>query len=293
MDCANMAPMTKRALYGLLGGTAVGLLDLAVMLLLGVEVTWHGHNLILVVMGVFTATFAALGYANGKLMDARAELEQSHAEKLQFERLASMGRMAATVAHEVRNPLGVIKSSAALLTESLPHEDEDGRKAGRFIAEEIDRLDAFVRSMLDFSRPITAQRHSVTLATLTERVLRLCDDDKLVIDVGEGACSVDADLMVRAIAALTDNACQAANERVELSIHVEGERLNISVSDDGEGIDPDVGETIFEPFVTTRPSGTGLGLPIAARIVEAHDGIIELEPSPAGACFWISVPKAA
>ena len=137
----------KRPLLGLAAGIAIGVVDLTVLLLIGVEMTWRGTNLIVPVMGVFTATFAALGFTIGHLTDARVqlaarlgELQHTQAQVLQYEKLASIGRMAAGVAHEVRNPLGVIKSSAALLVESLPDGDEDGRRAGRFIREEIDRL---------------------------------------------------------------------------------------------------------------------------------------------------------
>jgi two-component system sensor histidine kinase HydH len=306
-SCDDRGMIDKRPLLGLVAGVAIGLMDLTALSLLGVEMLWQGTDLSLAVMGVFTATFAALGFSIGHLADARAqlrerlvELERTQAQMLQYEKLASIGRMAAGVAHEVRNPLGVIKSSAALLVESLPDEDEDGRKAGRFIREEIDRLDGFIRSLLDFSRPIEPQRQSVELGDLAERIERLTEEPRRftgaslsVETVGRGAWSVDSDLLARAVAALATNACQATGSGGRVAIRIDAANGRIVVADDGEGIDPEIRERLFEPFVTTKAKGTGLGSSMAARIVEAHGGQVVvvdgagLGEGGAGACFEV------
>jgi two-component system, NtrC family, sensor histidine kinase HydH len=291
-----MGRMTKNARHGALAGLAVGLTDLVVLEVMGVAFMWKGYNLILPVMGVFAATFAALGYMNGKLVDARQALLRSQAEKLQYEKLASIGQMAATVAHEVRNPLGVIKSASSLLTESLPADDADGHKAGRFISEEIDRLDAFVRALLDYARPIQAQRERIGLDELAERVERLTAGQPLrpQIDVESGHVHVDPELMAHAIAALVTNACQAAKTRVSVTIRVLHGGLDVRVIDDGDGVDDELATTIFEPFVTHKTKGTGLGLPMAARVVQAHSGELSLDPHEGpGACFRIVVGENA
>ncbi|MEQ9322103.1 MAG: ATP-binding protein [Polyangiaceae bacterium] len=297
----------KRPLLGLAAGIAIGVVDLTVLLLIGVEMTWRGTNLIVPVMGVFTATFAALGFTIGHLTDARVqlaarlgELQHTQAQVLQYEKLASIGRMAAGVAHEVRNPLGVIKSSAALLVESLPDGDEDGRRAGRFIREEIDRLDDFIRALLDFSRPIEPRRCEVSLDELVDRVERLTEASQRrtgasleVKSVGARTWMLDADLLCRAVVALATNACQAAGEGGRVLIRIDADQGRIVVADDGEGVDPEIRERVFEPFVTTKAKGTGLGSSMAARIVEAHGGRIVivdgqgLGPRGAGARFEV------
>ena len=305
---AMIGDMTaKRPLLGLVAGVAIGLMDLAALLMMGVDMTWRGANLILPVMGVFTTTFAALGYSIGRLADARdqlgerlVELERTQAQMLQYEKLASIGRMAAGVAHEVRNPLGVIKSSAALLVESLPASDEDGKKAGRFISEEIDRLDGFIRSLLDFSRPIAPERRDVALGDLGERIERLTEEPRRragaslkVVSVGGRMWSLDADLLARAVAALATNACQAAGDGGRVEVRIDADVGRIVVADDGDGIDPEIRQRLFEPFVTTKAKGTGLGSSMAARIVEAHGGHVVIVDGAGlgaggkGACFEV------
>lgn len=301
-----------KAWWGLGLGLLLGLCDLVVLSLVGIEMRHGELDMALPVMAVFTVTFGALGYANGRLAEARGEiraqleqLQHTQRQMLEYEKLASIGRMAASVAHEVRNPLGVIKSSAALLVECVDPAEADAVKAGRFIAEEIQRLDGFIRSLLDFSRPLSPTPRAVTVEELVERLRELGGEEARVAGVdlelaGEGGpWRMDLDLIARAVTTLVVNGCQATGKggrvRVSISDGPSGE-VEITVADDGPGIDRELGEKIFEPFVTTKAKGTGLGLPMAQRIVEAHRGIIALLEARGlgddgrGACFRLSLP---
>jgi signal transduction histidine kinase len=293
------APAMRRwSWIGLAAGLALALIDLGLAALLGVRIERGGVSLIVPVLGLFAATFAAFGWIAGRLAEALAALRDSQRRALEIEKLASLGRAAAAVAHEVRNPLGVIRSSAALLLERSSTEDQEQGKAARFIVLEVDRLDGFVRRLLDFARPLTPERRPIDLRVLLERVQMLAGGSlEFAVNGSVHRPAVDADLISQAVLALALNAREAAGEsgRVRVEATVERNTLRIEVADDGAGIGELDAGRIFEPFVTTRPRGTGLGLPAAQRIAEAHGGSLRLEgrglgPEGRGARFVLQVP---
>ena len=307
-----MVKRFSKAWIGLGLGILLGLTDLVVLVVAGIEMRHGDVDMAVPVMAVFMLTVGALGYAIGRLSEAREriraqldELRRTQQQMLDIEKLASIGRMAAGVAHEVRNPLGVIKSSAALLVDCVDPTEEDAVQAGRFIALEIDRLDGFIRSLLDFSRPLTPTRDEVTAEALACRVRELGVDAAhaagaaLEVSASGGPWALDLDMVARAVATLVVNAIQAAGEggNVGVTISDGADGALITVADDGPGIDDDVAHKIFEPFVTTKAKGTGLGLPMAQRIIEAHHGVIDrldtagLGVHGAGACFRLSLPR--
>ncbi len=280
------------------------------------------------VMLLFVATFATLGYALGRLIEARrsatadaalirAQLEALEASKRQlvdYETLASIGRLAAGVAHEVRNPLAVIRGAASLLCERLPSDDPDAQRASHFIREEVDRLDDFVATLLDFSRPLVARRERVPMADVFERVELLSAHAlraakcALSTDTGDvESFSLDRDPVAQALAALVVNAAEAIADvdperrpADQGTIRISARRIaggvTITIADDGPGIDPDLRERVLDPFVTTRARGTGLGLPMSARILRAHGGDLEiggegLGPAGRGACVVATIPE--
>ncbi|MCA9689995.1 MAG: ATP-binding protein [Nannocystaceae bacterium] len=314
-----MPPRRAYRYLGLAAGLTLALIDYAILIASGedlaVSATTRAHATLI----IFLVTFSVLGYAVGRLIEARREsaeaaavitrqlraLEASKAQLVEYETLASLGRLAAGVAHEVRNPLAVIRSASSLLLERLPERDGDARKAGAFICEEIDRLDAFIRALLDFSRPPGLDRRRVAVVEVLERARLLAGPAiaaagvSVAIDDGDvGEQPVDVDLLAQALAALIVNAADAIAEaeeraggRVEVSARREGDVLELRVADDGPGVDEAVRKNLFDPFVTTRARGTGLGLPMAARTVRAHGGALELRhgaglgPDRRGACF--------
>lgn len=290
--------MRRWSWIGLAAGLGLALIDFGSAAFLGVRIERRGVSLIIPAFVLFAVTFASLGWIAGRLAEALAALRDSERRALEIEKLASLGRAAAAVAHEVRNPLGVIRSSAALLLERSSMEEGEQGKAARFIVLEVDRLDGFVRRLLDFSRPLTPERRPTDLRMLLERVQMLAGPSlELTISGSPDRPAVDADLISQAVLALALNAREAAGEsgRVRVEATAQRNTLRIEIADDGAGIGKSDADRIFEPFVTTRPSGTGLGLPTAQRIAEAHGGSLRLEghglgPEGRGARFVLEVP---
>lgn len=318
----NEVPTTTGAprpwhLIGAGVGLGLGVLDTAAFLVLDLDGPW-----LVPVMGlVFTLNLTALGFVLGRLALAGArsqrdaetirkqyrELESSQAAIVQAEKLAAIGRMAAGVAHEVRNPLGVIRSSASLVAEDLPDGAEDAQRACTFIVEETDRLEGMIRSLLAFSRPAQAQLEPMDPTAAAQRALGIVGRQLQRSDVDVRAelpalpeVSGDPDLISQLVFGLVINAAEVLTEggRIEVRGGSDAETVWLEVADDGPGVPPTDTERIFEPFYTTKASGTGLGLPVAARIAEAHRGQLVLRssagvgPAGAGACFRLSLPRS-
>jgi len=303
------SPTSRRALIGLAIGLAVGVLDYALFVALGVRMSLGAYDLTLAICGLFAATYGVLGYLNGRLAATQAELRASAAliadsqrRALQAEKLAEIGQLAAGVAHEVRNPLGVIRSSTAMLVEDLPVGSEAAR-AGSFIVEEVDRLNAVVRALLDYARPLAPRRERLRLTGLLAGVRPLVEETLRLrhVTLRAGADEVeiagDPDLLAQMLLTLIENAAEAmANGgTIEVSLRRHGGAVELRVADDGPGVDAAVAGQIFAPFFTTRAEGTGLGLALAARVAEAHGGELSLRPGEGigpggrGACFALRV----
>lgn len=180
---------------------------------------------------------------------------------------------------------------------------EDQRKAGRFIQEEIQRLDGFVRSLLDFSRPVTPSFAHVKVDALLARVrdlARALGEVEIQMDAPDSLPRwyADPNLLTQGLLALTVNATEAAT-RVQLRAAAANGSLHIEVADDGPGVAEEAAQRIFEPFFTTKAQGTGLGLSMAQRIVHAHDGSLELRTGAGlgaggrGGCFRITLRSGA
>lgn len=303
------SPASKKALIGLGLGLAVGLLDYFVFVALGVRMSLGAYDLTLAICGLFAATYAVLGYLIGRLAATQAELRASVAlgadsqrRALQAEKLAEIGQLAAGVAHEVRNPLGVIRSSTAMLIEDLPVGSEAAR-AGSFIVEEVDRLNAVVRALLDYARPLAPRRERLRVAGLLAGVRPLVEEtlrrSRVVLRAGADELEIagDPDLLAQLLLTLIENAAQAmpGGGTIEVSLQRRAGATELRVADDGPGVEAAVAGQIFEPFFTTRAEGTGLGLALAARVAEAHGGDLSLRPGEGigaggrGACFALRI----
>jgi two-component system sensor histidine kinase HydH len=199
--------------------------------------------------------------------------------------------MSSVMAHELRNPLASLKGHAQLLAEDLTDEKQK-KKADRVVAD-AQRLEALTTSLLDFVRDGPIETERVPLQRVLDRALE--DLDRARVDVrGEGVVLADELRLARALHNVLDNALKASpsDARVELTVQQEGSELVIAVRDHGEGLPADA--QIFEPFVTTRTRGTGLGLPVARRIAEQHGGSLNAENDPAGgAVFTFRLPHAS
>jgi signal transduction histidine kinase len=223
-------------------------------------------------------------------------------EKLiQNEKLAALGQLAAAIAHEVRNPLAVIRSAAQGLRDTVPDGSADARRSCSFITDEADRLGNLINSLLAFARPVHISPVRVPIAELFERAMTLAAEQKLEKKVhlqshGTGnleAVEVDPELMSQVFVGLLANAIEAADNDGEVILEAKstGTQIELAVSDSGHGVAPELRERVFEPFFTTRAEGVGLGLAIARQIVEAHGGRIEVgESSCGGARFAVILP---
>jgi signal transduction histidine kinase len=321
-DAADHADQLWRGLrlrwWGFLTGLAGGALDTALLSRAGVALTVGGWDARLVIAAYFGLSFAVLGYLFGALVEGRrrerrvaAQLQTqseataaARARVAQHEKLAALGQLAATIAHEVRNPLGVMRSAAQTLGETLPPSSAAAHQASEFIVAEIDRLANVVHSILSYARPLQLAPRRVHAAELFERAARLAGGDPAcrhirvvqMADDAAPALHADADLISQVLLGLLANAADAmpAGGSVTLDCVALRDAVELRVTDSGPGIAADQRSRIFEPFVTTRARGTGLGLAIARQIVEAHGGRITVSDGEhGGARFVITLPTAS
>jgi signal transduction histidine kinase len=245
-----------------------------------------------------------------RLAETNRRLEQAQAEARRSERLAALGQLSAGLAHEIRNPLGVIKGSAEMLTQKLQASDELARELAGYISTEVNRLSALVTEFLDFARPLHAQPHPADLVALLERVLQVVGSrfaDKAVrverhYASGLPLVPLDESLCEQAFLNLVQNAYEAMLEqnkdhgrvlRVEVRTALQFDRrgVELRLADTGPGVPEELREEIFNPFVTTKKTGVGLGLSIVSKIVDGHQGTIHVENAPgSGAVFTLFFP---
>jgi signal transduction histidine kinase len=240
----------------------------------------------------------ALNLFTDRLNTARRHSEDLSRQLAQADRLAALGRVAAGVAHEIRNPIGAMRLKAE---NALGQTGERQQAALETILGQIDRLDRLCESLLSASRPLSLEASSVTVKTWLEacitglrerpeaqskRLTAKCDVSQAVFDPG---------LVGRALENLVLNALQHAPEGGLVQVVATGSdgTLRLTVSDTGPGVPEEVRAHIFEPFVSARGGGTGLGLAIVREIAETHGGTVRLVPSAGGAVFEMELPWRA
>jgi signal transduction histidine kinase len=194
------------------------------------------------------------------------------------ENLASLGTMAASVAHEIRNPLAGISGVVQVVASSLPA-DDDRLPALIRVQEHIARLGELIGELLIFARPVTAAMGPVDLRAVTDHAVSVAragvaDSSGDVVIEGEGHATGDAVLVAQVLQNLVMNALQAGATVVKVRISP----ARVDVVDNGPGIPPESRERVFQPFFTTKTRGTGLGLPMARRIAEAMQGRLDFLP---------------
>ncbi|MBN1829343.1 MAG: PAS domain S-box protein [Deltaproteobacteria bacterium] len=231
-----------------------------------------------------------------ELKGLRAEIERSR-------RLASIGRLAAGVAHEIRNPLSSIKGFATYFSERY-REIPGDRKTAEIMVREVDRLNRVVSQLLDFARPMDLHRENESLRTIVDEsiaMISLQAENRSIAIVSEGLdeiglTAIDPDRIRQVFLNLFLNAVEAMEQGGELRIagsrdSQRGEVV-ITISDTGNGIPSEDRDKIFDPYYTTKSTGTGLGLAIAHRIIEAHNGTIRVDSiSGEGTTFTIRLPR--
>ena len=241
-----------------------------------------------------------------QLAETNRQLKQAQAEMRRSERLAALGQLSAGLAHEIRNPLGVIKGSAEMLTQKLQGADELARELAGYISTEVNRLSALVTQFLNFARPLHAHLYPADITALLNRVLTNVSEHwkgkpvQIERDYASDLPLVplDESLCEQAFINLVQNAHEAMEERggtlrVEVArvIQNDTEGVLVRLTDNGPGIPDALREEIFNPFVTTKKTGVGLGLSIVSQIVDGHHGTIRVERGPeGGASFTVFFP---
>ena len=234
----------------------------------------------------------------------QAELDESNRNLRHVEKLAMVGKLAAGMAHSVRNPLTSVKMRLFSLNRTA-HLNEDQNDDLRVISQEIEHIDTIVQNFLEFSRPPKLQMQMVSPSTVLDMMLQLLTHRLKSYEVtvtrnkGENLPEIkcDPEQLKEVFVNLVENACQAMGRGGHITIteNVEpgenGSVCVIHVQDNGPGMSEKIAEKIFNPFFTTKDEGTGLGLSIVERIIENHNGRIRVESREGeGACFIVTLP---
>ena len=260
---------------------------------------WIAAGLALGVLGLGALGLGAIFYAQHRHL---SELKRLGTEMERTERLSALGNMAAAVAHEIKNPLNAVSMGLQRLrAEFAPPDAGEYRRFVDLLQGEVRRLDRIVEEFLSLARPLALTPGPVRVAELLEEVDSLVEGQargtgvRVVREVDAGATTVraDRDRLKQVLLNLALNALQAMPDGGELALRAtaSARTVTLGVSDTGAGIAPELLPRIFEPYVTTKAQGLGLGLAIARRIVEAHGGRIEAASAPGrGSIFRVSLP---
>ena len=236
---------------------------------------------------------------------AEAELRKAQDDLVRQERLAVLGKLSATVSHELRNPLGTIRTSMITITDNTEGRGLDVEGAIERIVRNIKRCNDIIGELLDYTRDTAPNREPTDVDEWLGGVLDEQDTPtglSIERDLASGIeATFDRDRMRRAVINVYDNACQAvqengdgADKEVVIATKVNGKRVEIQVTDSGPGIPDDELGKIFEPLYSTRSFGVGLGLPVVQKIVEEHGGGIDIaSPIGRGTRVTLWLPLAA
>ncbi len=237
------------------------------------------------------------------------DLKETERQLVRSERLAALGQLTAGLAHEIKNPLHAMRGTAEIVQDAIPAEAPEARMQGLHIGE-IDRLTGVLERFLGFARPAAPSLGPVDLGDVARHLAGLVEaqarrqDVTVVLEATGQPTTVqgDREQLVQAALSIALNALDALEQAGggTLELMVEAERRGshhfhvLRIDNDGPPIPEDLLERIFDPFVTTREDGSGLGLSIAARIVDAHEGWITVDNRPGGGVsFRLHVPATS
>ncbi|MFT9493443.1 ATP-binding protein [Anaerosolibacter sp.] len=218
------------------------------------------------------------------ILEDITELKRLESQIRRVDKLSAVGELATGIAHEIRNPLGIIKTISQTISKDI--EDEEMKEGLEIIETEINRASKVIQELLDFAKPSVFNYKIQSIVQLINDVVRItnkyAEQHKVNIQFTNGSDSfiyLDADKLKQAFVNIILNAIQAMPEGGNLSINIikEDSWIKVSFIDEGKGINKDQLEKVFEPFYTTKEKGTGLGLAITHRIIEEHKGYMEIE----------------
>jgi signal transduction histidine kinase len=243
-----------------------------------------------------------------KLAVAKTELEQLHFQQLErADRLASIGEMAAGIAHEIKNPLAGISAAVTIIRDDMPAEDPRNMILGE-VLQQVQRLDKTVNDLLFFGKPSSPELSCIDINEVLDSTFKFASQHRSVANI-EKRVNLAPDLptvyadgkqMQQVFLNLFLNAFQAMPDGGTLSINTgrtvrQGrEYVTIDVADTGPGMPPLILEKIFTPFFTTKAQGTGLGLPICSKLVQMHNGSMQVTSDDThGTVFTIELPACS
>jgi PAS domain S-box-containing protein len=252
---------------------------------------------------VFDAQRKAVG-AVGVLRDLTEQVATQH-RLIQREKLASLGEMAAGVAHEIRNPLGGIKMATRLLASREMANDGIAQEMAHSIVSGITEIESIITSLLDYARDTRLDLQEYPLARVLEDVVAgaRSEAEPRGIELRTGqvdpdiVATVDGPRLRQVFTNVVRNALEATDRqdrpRVEVRLYRRGSHAVVEVRDNGVGMGPEQREKVFLPFFTTKPTGTGLGMSIVKKIMDLHNGEIEIESLPGGGTVVrLVIPRA-
>ncbi|MCY2957542.1 MAG: ATP-binding protein [Planctomycetota bacterium] len=237
---------------------------------------------------------AALPDGELLLLEDRSRMHALESEVRRLDRLAGFSELALGIAHEIKNPLNGAMGFAALL-ERTPEGPGVARHA-RSVRDGLQRVDEIVRSLLAFARPEQRRLQTARIVTIVNDAASAAGLPlgRAVIEVG-GELRAESDVLLRVLAVLFRNAREAGGDsvRIRVAAQVAEANLEVTIEDDGPGVPTELGDKVFEPFVSSKARGTGLGLPLAARVLAFLGGDVALQnPGQPGAKFRIRMPVA-
>jgi signal transduction histidine kinase len=299
--------MTRKRWTFAAAAFGLGLVYTALLAFLGVEVRLGGRDVALPVAAATELAFGVFGFFLGRSAESRAaerKLMALQSRLLHAEKLAGVGQLASRIAHEVRNPLAIVRSMIQNLGETPAPRQEELDRTCRHVLDEIDRLSRVTTSLVGLSRPLKPRLSEVGAGELLSRVewlsRRLLEGRAVSLRVtepsGKGFASVraDPDLACQVLLGLVANAADSSSGEItiELGVREAENGLVFQVKDSGPGVPPEIRERIFDPFFTTRPDGAGLGLAVAREFAEAQGGLLVLEEGEGrGAAFALHLPR--
>lgn len=237
---------------------------------------------------VVAAAFADDDVQEGKILLARnvTMIRQLEQEVARSRHLNAIGSLAAGVAHEIRNPLSSIKGFAVYFKQRLSGNKEDEETADIMIAE-TERLNRVISQLIEFARPLALKREPANLAELVRHTVRLVETEArknaVEIDIKAGEtlpqADIDPDRVKQVLLNIFLNALSAmpAGGRLSVELSAQKDLMDVTVSDTGSGIKEEDLPRIYDPYFTSKPAGTGLGLAVVQKIMDAHGGLIQME----------------